>query len=225
MKKEVLAAIVGNITGDGHLQCDGKRGIIFFYSKQYKKVDKFKKCFENMFKLNGRIRRPIYTGKAYTSRYYVCFSSKKVAEFLKSIGTPVGNKTNSVFLVPDWIRNGTKNVRKAYLKALFDCEACIYVTRIYNNKRWRITIEQYKSSILEDNGIMYLDQIRDMLENFGIHTSPIRTGKMNIRKDGSISICHRFDIEKKHFISFYRNINFGDKNKKLKLLKALQAEV
>ena len=222
---EVLAAIVGNITGDGHLQYDGKRGTIFFYSKQYKKVNEFKKRFENMFKLNGRIRRPIYTGKAYTSRYYVCFSSKEIAEFLKSVGTPIGNKTKNAFLVPNWIRSGTKNVRKAYLKALFDCEACIYVTKTCNNKRWRITIEQYKSTSLKSNGIMYLDQIRNMLEEFGVHTSPIRTGKMNIRKDGSTSMCHRFDIEKKHFISFYRNINFGDKNKKLKLLKALQAEV
>lgn len=224
MRKEALARIVGEITGDGHLQCDGKRGTIYFYSKNYEKVKKFKKCFEVMFKLKGRIRRPIYTGKAYTSRYYVCFSSKRVAEFLKSIGTPAGNKTKNVFLVPEWIRNGKADIRRNYLQALFDCEASVYPTK-GNKVRWRITFEQYKSIYLKSNGKRYLCQIKKMLEGFDVHTSPVRSGKVNVRKDGSISICHRFDIEKKHFICFYKNISFEDKNKRLKLLKSLKAGV
>ena len=67
-----------------------------------------------------------------------------------------------------------------------------------------------------------MEQIRTLLNRFGIESSPIRIGKGNIRKDRSKTISLSFGIEKKGFENFYKYIGFDNIKKKNRLIIALR---
>lgn len=206
-----LARIAGDITGDGHLQLDNRRGLVSFYSKNLEDIKKEDRKFIKLFNTKGHV----YIDTRKNTRYKIFFSSKKLAAFLASIEIPVGNKTNENFLVPSWILGGNEDIRCSYLRGIFTAEACISITK----RRWRIHIEQYKSTKLKEAGINFMVQLQQMLKGFGVITSPVRLGKGNLRKDGTKSIRIQFDIEKRYFDKFYKYIGFDNelKNQKLKI--------
>ena len=130
-----LARIIADTTGDGHLQLDGKRGVLSFYSKDNNAIKNYNQRVFRLFKINGRVRT--YTSGGYI-RYGIFYSSKQLCRILAFAGTPVGNKTNRIFLVPKWILNGSEKVKCEYLKGMYTTEGSIYPTRRRNGIRWRI---------------------------------------------------------------------------------------
>ncbi len=216
LNDEDLARIVGDLTGDGHLQLSGRRGLASFYSKDIKAIKNQNRRFKRLFNVEGHI----YTDRRENIRYKIFFSSKKLAAFLASIKVPVGNKTNEKFSVPNWIMKSDRDIKSSYLRGIFTAEACVSVTK----KRWRIHIEQYKSVKMKKSGVSYMSQLRLLLKEFGIVASPVRFGKGNIRKDGSKSIRMQFDIEKRYFDKFYKFIGFDNKIKNHKLKMALRGK-
>jgi len=56
-KTPELARIIADLTGDGHLQYDGKRGVIFFYSKNKSTVLDFGERFTKIFGKEGKLRK------------------------------------------------------------------------------------------------------------------------------------------------------------------------
>ena len=123
-----LARLVADLTSDGHLQIHGHRYISSFYSKDIEEIKSFERRFYNLFKIKGKTyidKRPI-RGSKPVIRYKLFFISKQASIFLKRIGTPVGNKTESSFLIPDWIYNGNQEFKKAYLRGLYDAEGSIF---------------------------------------------------------------------------------------------------
>jgi len=214
LKNKELARIVGDITGDGHLQLSRRRGLVSFYSKNLEEIKNEDNRFIKLFNIKGHV----YIDKRKNIRYKIFFSSKKLATFLASIGIPVGNKTNENFSVPNWILKGNKDIKCLYLRGIFTSEACISLTK----KRWRIHIEQYKSIKIKEAGVKFMLQLQQMLKEFGIVTSPVRLGKGNVRKDGTKSIRMQFDIERKYFDKFYKYIGFDNKVKSQKLKIAVR---
>jgi len=172
-------------------------------------------------KINGRVRKLINTGKAFSLRYEIHFASKSIAKVLFDSGTPAGNKANSSFSIPTWILNGNKKIKKEYLKGIYTSEGSIYPTKIKKGSRWRIEIEQYKRLSIKNEGIKFMLQISNMLKEFEIITSPPRFGKKQTRKDGSKTIAIKMDVEKKYFEKFYHGIGFDDKFKTNRLVKAI----
>jgi intein/homing endonuclease len=135
---------------------------------------------------------------------------------------PSRNKTNKPFFVPIWIKKGSKEIRGFYLSGIYDSEGYIYSTR-GKRLRWRIGIEFYKNKSLLASGLLFMEGLRELLSGFGIRSSPIRFKKGNIRKDGSESIVMLFDIERSSFRNFYKHVNFLDRVKRGKLVKALES--
>ena len=70
-----------------------------------------------------------------------------------------------------------------------------------------------------------MNQIKGMLESFGIKCSPVRFGKKSERKDKSFTIGIKIDIEKRYFKKFNNEIGFDDKNKDKKLLKVIAGDL
>jgi|SRR3989344_5470403 len=214
-----LARIVADITGDGHLQLKGWRGLVSFYSKDFKAIADLKGKFNKLFGVKGHV----YTDNRVNKRYKLFFISKPLAHFFEKIGVPKGNKTNSIYTVPSWVSQGNKKVKAEYLKGLFTGEGYIYSTKLKNNNvRWRIGIEQYKNEKIKEPGKLYMEQLRNMLKNFKIKSSPVRFNGSNIRKDGTKSVGARFDIEKSNFGNFYKYIGFDNDEKQRKLLFAMR---
>ena len=136
---------------------------------------------------------------------------------------PSGNKTNKEFHVPKWILNGTKDIKSNYLTGIYDCEGYIYSNKNGNKLRWRIGLEFYKNIRLIESCKLFMEQIRNLLLEFDIESSPTRLKKGNIRKDGSTSGGVCFEIEKKGFENFFKYVNFHIDTKRGKLIEALKS--
>jgi len=211
-----LARIVADITGDGHLQLDNRRGVVSFYSKDIEKIKKEDGLFQDVFCIKGHI----YTYTKRSIRYGIMFTSKELAKFLSKLGTPVGSKVSSKFLIPDWIFSGKKEIKRAYLLGMFTGEGSIYKSK---HSGWRLEIEQYKLSTLSTFRNKYMKQLKKMVEDFGIKCSPVMCCRKNERKDKSITEAWKFYIWKGSFKIFYKEIGFDDNIKMEKLNEAINA--
>ena len=214
-----LAYICGALTGDGHIQCKGYRGVVSFYSKNKYEIDNLNNKIKEILKVNS----VIYKDKRDNNcRYKLFFISKDLARFFIIKGVPEKKKTNKIFFVPDWILNGNNNVKSSYLRGFYDTEGSIFHTKMKNNYiRWRINLIQNKNELLKIEGYKFMNQIKSMLNYFGINSSPIRFGKGKLRKDNTKSISILFDIEKSSFEKFYKHIGFTNKKKMNKLIKVI----
>lgn len=215
---QLKALIVACITGDGHLQHKGWRHLVSFYSKNMDEINLQRRIFKRVFRIDGRLYPPSTNSNAHK----LFFISKEVTKALITLGAPVGNKLNNSFLVPNWIINGSKAIKSSYLRGIYSCEGSIFKWRNYN--RWAITIEMFKKEGLEKNGLAYMEQLRGMLKDFQIRTSPIKTIKRFHRSDGSVSVGFKFDINPPSFRNFYKWVGFYSKYKQLRLITALRGK-
>lgn len=143
-------------------------------------------------------------------------TDRKKSRTLEERGLPAGNKTNINFNIPNWIIKGNKRIKTAYIRGLFDAEGSIYKTK-KNKKakeRWRIAFAMCKNETLQKNAIDFFNEVKNILLESGIKTSPIQTREENIRKDGSKSLYFRFEIQKSQFEKFYKEVGFWNLKKK-----------
>lgn len=211
-----VARIVGELISDGHMQNDS-RYLISFYSKYIDIIRSFEKRMHDIFGVSSWV----YQDKR-SPRYKLFIKSKEILQLLEKLGVPAGNKTNQTFLVPKWILNGNSHIKASFLSGIFDSEGYIYSTLNNGRIRWRIGIEFYKNELYLNSCINFMEQIKIILSEFDIPSSPTRFKKGNTRKDGSKSIGVRFEIERKGFENFYKYVNFHIKSKRDILVKALQ---
>lgn len=219
LKNPDLARVVADVTTDGHLQIQDWRYLVSFYSNNIEDIKGFEYRVFRLFNLPCRV----YIDYRQNTKYRIFLISKPVSLFLRDIGTLVGNKTNIPFEIPLWVRHGSNAVMSAYLQGLFDGEGSIHETRGKNNapSRWRISFAMCKNENILDSGFLFMEQIRSLLLEFGIVSSPIRKRFMNKRKDGSLSYELVFTIEKSSFRNFYKFVGFLHPQKREKLYSAL----
>jgi intein/homing endonuclease len=213
----LLAGLVADITGDGHLG----RGLIQFISKDKSDAARFKKNFDLIFKHKSRIRISPSTKKTWEC----LIGSNTLYRIFALLEVPVGYKTVNKFGVPKWIKNGSKEIKKEYLQRIFTCEGSV---RFQNSRRIIIKFEMLKDEKILKSLEDYLQEIKNMLLEFDVKTTNLMFAGSNIRKDGRKSIGLSFEIQgtAKNFdsmLSFYREINFDTSLKKKKLKRYLSA--
>lgn len=197
-----LASLVGHGLGDGHIEEGG--------------------CFEytnRQTSLHAEVSRIIYkifNGSKYTEtntenarrrrRYNVI-----VGNILYFVGVPKGNKTLQPFSVPWWILNGSKEIKKAFIRALFDDEGTVKVSA------HEILIKFSKNEKYINSLQSFMEQIKKLLEDLGIEVTSIRKGDEVIGKNGhTIQLVlgiHGY----KNFVKFFKEIKFNDHQKQKKL--------
>ncbi len=214
---ELKAKIVAAITSDGHLQLDNRRGVISFYSKHLKEVNSFNKTFTTLFGVGGKVHHDESGGNL---RYKLYIPNKKSAIDLATLGTPIGNKTKINFSIPSWIRDGSSKIKSIYLRMLFDCEGSIY---LQDDGRWRLKFKMAKDESLIDNGIDFMKEVKELLEEFDVETSNVLINEGNIRKDGSKSLFMIMEIKGCSFINFLKYVGFDNSLKRMKLEKAINS--
>ncbi len=210
-----LALLVGVINGDGHLQLGVGRGLASFYSKNMYEIKNFNKLFSNLFKKKGII----YKNYKDSERHRIYYSGKPLALFLNDVGVVAGNKTNTEYLIPDWVYTGESSLKAAYLRGLYDAEGTV----VFSRERWQISINQSKNEKLRKNAIEYFNQIREILSGFGMSPSPVIVcqGKRIPRKDGSKTLVFKIHLELKDFKKFSKFVGFNNRKKLKRLNKAL----
>lgn len=197
-----LASLLGHSLGDGHIN---KKDKGFEYTnKDFQLHNHVLKVIKKLFNFNNYSER--LDCKGIQTRKY----SKLIGYILHLAGSPFGNKITQSFLIPNWIMQGSKEIKTAFIKALFDDEGTIKT-----NKELLIKFSKNKKYI---NSLQkFTKQIKKLLEDLGIEVTSIRKGNIWYGKNGHtiqlILGLHGY----KNFVKFHKDIGFNHKQKQKKL--------
>jgi tRNA-splicing ligase RtcB len=105
--------------------------------------------------------------------FYV--GAKSFVILLHSLGTPLGDKANRNYLVPDWIMKSPLWHKRLFLASMFGAEMSSPSTLTGHGYNFYMPyMSVNKISWLADNGKMFLGQIASLLSEFGVKTSEIK---------------------------------------------------
>jgi hypothetical protein len=187
------------LTADGHLYKDLKG--FHFYSNNKPTLIKLENIVYKKFGLKGIYGEGSGYGKCF--RYKVF--NKKVTLFLKNKGVPVGDKMITPFDVPKWIKCN-KKFSKEYLKIIFYCEGS---KSKHSKNTYEIRINFNKSEKFLNNGIKFMDSLKEMLKKFNIETTSIWIRDGNIRKkDREITKVMIFKVKSSDVNKFINEIGW-----------------
>ena len=120
-------------------------------------------------------------------------------KLLYALGLPKGEKVLQETQIPLWIKEGGKDIKKAFLNSLLEGE--LQTHKVVNNpKKNKIEIipttfglskiKEYKENLVE-----FLNELRVLLEEFNIKSTKVQKPiSSNIRKDGYMTYSSRFYI-------------------------------
>ncbi len=210
-----LARVFGDLLGDGNLQLD--RGLVSFYSKDLREIKKEQQRFKKLFGISGIV----YEMRPGWKSHKLSFPSKTLAEFFYHIGFPDGNRTDQTFLITKWIFQGSSEIKSSFLSGFFDAEGSICPDRSSKRPRWRISLKQHKREDLKLNGIIFMNQLKYLLNFFGIKSTNVGVQKGKTRKTGVKTICVYLQIERSLF-EFHKFVGFENFHKQKRLKNALK---
>ncbi|MCD6301446.1 MAG: intein-containing RctB family protein [Staphylothermus sp.] len=173
-KLPILLKLLGYFTGDGSF--DGKKTWFYGDEEGLKEIaEDIRKLGYTPSKIIMRKRKSSINGKVFIGKSYsLHVSAKSLRKLLEKLGAPSGNKTAIEFHVPEWIWKLPLWMKRLYLAAYFGAEMNKPQTiNGYNFEQPFISINKDKKLAL--NAIEFLDEIRRLLEEFGIKVLGIDT--------------------------------------------------
>ena len=180
-----LARIVAFMLGDGHIV---KNDIRLYFSGNRNALENVKKDLRTLGYNNfsetsdkeiyGEIRGKRFRGVS-TSFY---LDSRTLSLFLQYLGVPNGDKVSTVYNVPNFVKKGTKFVKREFLRSLFGCEGDKPACKKYNFNA--INLRQNKIKNLKNNMIEFYNELRELLNVFEVSSYiSIRDEKEKRKKD------------------------------------------
>ena len=206
-----FAYLIAKVMGDGHLDSN----FIVKFSGQEKELKKLKKIVSSILNINIK-KFKIFTSKAKGIAYTLNVNDALLGRTLFCLGAPMGNKTKSNFLVPNWIIESKRNSH-LFLQGLLEDELSnVKIEKKTHSNKPRLKLA--KSEELLPNLRKFLNQIRMMLYAFNVNCSVIPK-KANHRDDQTTRDLY-FDIhrDKENIIRFGDNVGFRVYEEKLKKL-------
>ncbi|MFH1695615.1 MAG: hypothetical protein ABH850_04300 [Candidatus Micrarchaeota archaeon] len=194
-----IARIVGHLFGDGTLSW-GKAGTGYsgkiIFSGRKEELNEIKKDAEaigmKLSPIQKQERKSIVEmkGKKHlikgTSLSFSCTSVNFYSLF-KSLGVPSGDKANSNYSVPEWVKHGPKWVKEEFLSAFFGSE--LEKPRLKNKTFCCPSFNISKTEKALESGKKLMKEIEELLKEFRVKVSLIKTEKYAKRKDGTN--CYR----------------------------------
>lgn len=153
-----MASLIGHCFGDGSIST--KKREFDYVNLDYARVLAVKELGRNVFKAEPTSE---YQNKDGT--YKIAFSSL-IGEILGLFGATIGKKVETNLSVPDWIKNGDRNVKIAFLQALFDDDGSVLLSKNYAAKNVNLHFTRIESN--DGAFVDYLNDIREMLLDLGI---------------------------------------------------------
>src|SRR3989344_1545190 len=111
------------------------------------------------------------TRKSTKPTYDLKFNNHALCLLLYKLGVPKGKKVEQKYLVPEWIINGSNEIKIGFLQGLFDSELSNFKVHNHLNHKDNINelrLELCKNEKYKDCLISYLNQIVILLFNLGI---------------------------------------------------------
>lgn len=188
-KVGVLARLCGFMLGDGHivrnnirLHFSGNREALRIVQKDLSTLDY--KNYSNIksVTLRNKIGEREFEG---TSTSFT-LDSRTLSLLLQYFGVPAGDKTIVSFKVPPFIKNGTKFVKREFIRALFGCDADKPNFKGMNFAA--LSLRQNKSDFLKQNILDYYAELSNILSEFDVDSYVNVWNKGEIRRKDDVSV-------------------------------------
>jgi len=204
---EKLASLFGHILGDGCIK--SKEGNIYYTNKSKDLIDEFKAIIEELFGIEPK------TNFNQKRRFYEVYPPKTIARFLVLCGFPKGPKTEQIITIPSWIKEGSKEVKASFVRALFDDEGTV----INSKRNFVISFGMNKQKLLLESHKVFMKDIRQILISLEIFPNEVFE-----RKQPKEATQLGFHIYKRYnLIKFLQNVGFTDNKKQQKLITAINS--
>ncbi len=203
----ILTKLLGFLTGDGWLGKVKDRRVLKFIGKEedmelirrdieklgYKSTRTYtENCKSKITYTDGEVR--IIEGKTHTT----VVGSVSLPVLLHALGAPFGNKSRNEFEVPSWIFKAPLWIKRLYLAGYFGAELTRPSIRKAENYRFGLArLSMNKLVNLKSNGLKFLNQIKLLLEEFGVEVTKFYELKGVMTKDGKETVKLRIDISSK----------------------------
>ncbi|MBW2995393.1 hypothetical protein KY312_03495, partial [Candidatus Woesearchaeota archaeon] len=204
-KSLISARIIGHLFTDGCLSLKTKQ---LFFSGKEEDLKEIKKDI-NILGFNG-LGNINY--KKWKNGECWSFGAYKISllSLFYSLGAPVGKKTDNYFLIPKWIMEGNREVKKQFLASFFGGEGT--KPKFQGRTVKPIVISQTKRTDLKQNLKEYLQQVKNLLFDFNIESSIKIYDKIkSIRKDGTKTVEGKIWVRnsRKNIIKFLEEIGYA----------------
>ncbi len=180
----LLALMIGWIFGDGHLPRNLR--YLSFFDGEEESLEKFKTYSKKYF---PTITISDVKKHRENNNYYLTISNTAVAHLFCTLGVPAGNKVDTPFTVPEFILNGSKDVKRDFLAGILGSEM---TTPKISHAHTAIPIEfcMSKNMLLEDGHRHFMEQIRRLLNEFGVTTTDMEVEQRTPPENP----CYHFSI-------------------------------
>jgi len=183
-----ICRIVGFLLSDGHLN---KKRAIFIGNKETLKnvqADLITLNYNNYSKIKSK-RVISYIGKRKIEGVTTYFKLDSISfiYLMSFLGVQEGDKTTKAYNIPEFIKNGTKFMKREFLRSIFGCEASS--PKCYKKNFEAIVFSQHKIKELEEGGKKYIRGISELLKDFNIENYlEIEELDYKRKKDGKMCV-------------------------------------
>lgn len=197
-----LASLVGHALGDGHINY--KHSYLEYSNNSYELQEEVLHFIKILFNWTH------YTEKFHkaTTRTY----NKVIGDILILSGAIGGNKIIKKFEIPEWIMEGSDEIKKSFVRAMFDDESTVKVSGK------EILFKLSKNENYINSLYLFMNQLRKIIEELGIEVTSIKRGNILTGKNGRtiqlILGIHGYDnfVKYKNIVGFTSNEKTQDIN-------------
>ena len=199
MEKEAM--IFGFILGDGHLTKDG--AVSFTGDKEG--LENLKSDLISLYGEVGNAKifefyaeSPKYGIKGSAHRYS---STRKIGRRYIELGCPFGSKVDQVFTLPDWIVEGTFEIKRNFLSGLYSAEG--YTPNMQTNGKTLRTMgfNMHRRKSLEHTLQEYMNQYSRIINDVGIDYTYNQEVRMTCEEN--IRFEFQFDNNEKNIFRLF----------------------
>lgn len=201
---EKLAALVAYMTGDGTARIRGKNSLqsAFYSNVQSDMQEILADCqaigIADRSQVHLKKTRP-----GYADGYQLQLATE-ATRILVEEGVPLGAKTSQNFRVPEWVREGTSGVKRAYISALFGAEGT--TPAVDRSSKSRISRSPTLSMCKKKgfDGFEYFKDLQKLLADLGIESSV----NLTVSKSGYRTQWLSITKQAENLLNFYENVGF-----------------
>lgn len=204
---EKLASLFGHVLGDGCIKAKEEN---FYYTNKNKDlVDEVRHLIKELFGIQERWN---YNRER---NFYETYSPKIIAKFLVLCGFPKGEKVKQEIKIPNWIKNGSFEIKSKFVRALFDDEGSV----INSKGNYIIGFSMNKKNFLLNEHKKFMNDFREILISLGLYPNEVFK-----RKQPFDSVSIGFNLYGRYnLMEFLKNVGFTDKTKRKKLVDAINS--
>lgn len=188
-RSPILARLLGFVVTDGYLYEDLKHNTYetHFYVGTEQDAKAIKQDLKSLrfdkLEIKRQVKERKIGNREFTISILRCRNLNRSLFFLlKALGSPVGRKKNQTYFVPDWIMDGNLSLKREFLSGWLGGDGCKidyyiqYEGLSSHYSGFKINaIEFHKEKELEREGILYAQQLANLLEELGVSVREVQS--------------------------------------------------